>query len=107
MLGNDPKELHWRSLQAVDVITKFETDERGLDSHQVRTRRQKYGHNIIPNIEQRSTVQILLLQFKNLPIILLVTASILSYFLGRGRSHRDSGCCFYDGWFWILYGKEC
>jgi Ca2+-transporting ATPase len=84
MLGNDPKELHWHSLQAVDVITKFETDERGLDSHQVRTRRQKYGHNIIPNIEQRSTVQILLLQFKNLPIILLVTASILSYFLGRG-----------------------
>lgn len=31
-----------------------------LDSHQVRTRRQKYGHNILPNIEQRSTVQILL-----------------------------------------------
>ncbi|MGB7632591.1 MAG: HAD-IC family P-type ATPase [Nitrososphaeraceae archaeon] len=85
MLGNDPKELHWHSLQAVDVIAKFETDvKRGLDSHQVRTRRQKYGHNIIPNIEQRSTVQILLLQFKNLPIVLLVTASILSYFLGRG-----------------------
>jgi len=83
--GNDPKELHWHSQQAVDVIAKFETDvKRGLDSHQVRTRRQKYGHNILPNIEQRSTVQILLLQFKNLPIVLLITASILSYFLGRG-----------------------
>jgi Cation transporter/ATPase, N-terminus len=43
--GNDPKELHWHSLQAVDVITKIETDvKRGLDSHQVRKRRQKYGH---------------------------------------------------------------
>jgi Ca2+-transporting ATPase len=62
----------------------LETDpERGLTSSEVRLRQQKYGRNTIPDVEQRSTAQILFLQFKNLPIILLLTASVLSYSLGR------------------------
>lgn len=75
---------NWHSIASSDVISKFKTDvEKGLSSREVRARRHKYGHNIIPDVEQRSTAQILLLQFKNLPIILLLTASILSYSLGR------------------------
>lgn len=67
-----------------DVVSKLNADvKKGLTSHEVRVRRQQYGHNIIPDVEQRSTVQIFLLQFKNLPIILLLAASVLSYFLGR------------------------
>jgi P-type Ca2+ transporter type 2C len=76
--------LHNWSLQALVAAARLKTDvEKGLDSHEVRARRQKYGHNVISSVEQRSTAQILLLQFKNLPIILLLTASVLSYFLGR------------------------
>jgi Ca2+-transporting ATPase len=75
---------NWHSVTSSEVVAQFKTDlEQGLSSHEVRTRRQKYGHNIIPDIEQRSTIQILLMQFKNLPIILLLTASLLSYSLGR------------------------
>jgi P-type Ca2+ transporter type 2C len=75
---------HWHSMLASDVVSKVESDaDRGLSSHEVRARRQKYGQNIIPNVEQRSTAKILFLQFKNLPIVLLITASILSYSLGR------------------------
>jgi P-type Ca2+ transporter type 2C len=74
----------WHSLQAQDVAKRLGTDiDKGLTTREVRARHQKYGHNVIPNVEQRSTAQILLLQFKNLPIILLLTASLLSYFLGR------------------------
>lgn len=63
------------SLAAREVAKRLGTDvDKGLTSHEVRARHQKYGHNIIPNVEQRSTVQILLLQFKNLPIILLLTS---------------------------------
>lgn len=69
---------------ASDVVLKLKSDvEKGLSSHEVRERRQKYGQNVIPNVEQRSTAKILFLQFKNLPIVLLITASILSYSLGR------------------------
>ncbi|HEU4447094.1 MAG TPA: cation-transporting P-type ATPase [Nitrososphaeraceae archaeon] len=74
----------WHSLQAHDVAKRLETDvDKGLVLHEIRARHQKYGHNVIPNVEQRSTAQIFFLQFKNLPIILLLTASLLSYFLGR------------------------
>jgi P-type Ca2+ transporter type 2C len=75
---------HWYSLPTLDVVSRLKTDlDKGLTTQEVRARRQKYGHNVIPNVEQRSTAQILFLQFKNLPIILLLTASLLSYFLGR------------------------
>jgi Ca2+-transporting ATPase len=71
-------------MSALDVVSKLESnEEKGLSSSEVRARRQKYGHNVIPDVEQRSTAQILLLQFKNLPIILLLAASVLSYSLGR------------------------
>lgn len=75
---------HWHSTQASDIVSKLKSDaEKGLSAHEVRARRQKYGQNVIPNIEQRSTAKILFLQFKNLPIVLLIAASILSYSLGR------------------------
>jgi P-type Ca2+ transporter type 2C len=75
---------YWHSIPVHIVTKRLGTDiDIGLSIQEVRARRQKYGHNVIPNVEQRSTAQILFLQFKNLPIILLLTASLLSYFLGR------------------------
>src|SRR5215218_5073538 len=72
------------SMSALDVVSKLGSNEdKGLSSSEVRARRQKYGYNVIADVEQRSTTQILLLQFKNLPIILLLAASVLSYSLGR------------------------
>jgi Ca2+-transporting ATPase len=71
-------------MSALDVVSKLGSNEdKGLSSSEVRARRQKYGYNVIADVEQRSTTQILLLQFKNLPIILLLAASVLSYSLGR------------------------
>src|SRR5215203_2602012 len=72
------------SMSALDVVSKLGSNEdKGLSSSEVRARRQKYGYNVIADVEQRSTTQILLLQVKNLPIILLLAASVLSYSLGR------------------------
>jgi Ca2+-transporting ATPase len=66
------------------VVSTLRTNvESGLSSHEVRARHHMYGYNTLPDVEQRSTAKILLLQFKNLPIILLLVASALSYSLGR------------------------
>lgn len=74
----------WHSMSAADAVSKLKSnDEEGLTFNEVKARQQKYGHNVIPDVERRSTAQILFLQFKNLPIILLLTASILSYLLDR------------------------
>jgi Ca2+-transporting ATPase len=71
-------------MTAQEVVQKLRTNpENGLVSPEVKVRYLKYGHNLIPDVEQRSTLQIFLLQFKNLPIVLLLAASALSYFIGR------------------------
>jgi Ca2+-transporting ATPase len=71
-------------MQLSDIISQLDTNvENGISTDQVRVRKQKYGQNILPDVEQRSTIQILFLQFKNLPILLLLSASILSYSIGR------------------------
>ncbi len=74
----------WHHIQVSDIVSQLGTDtEKGLSNNEVRIRKQKYGQNIVPDVEQRSTIQILFLQFKNLPILLLLSASILSYSIGR------------------------
>lgn len=71
-------------MQLSDVISELKTStEDGLSAHEVRARHYKIGYNTLPDVEQRSSAKILLLQFKNLPIILLLAASMLSYSLGR------------------------
>ena len=81
----EPKSLpQWHAMQLSDIISQLDTNvENGISTDQVRVRKQKYGQNILPDVEQRSTIQILFLQFKNLPILLLLSASILSYSIGR------------------------
>ena len=84
VLEEEPSSRNWHSVPASGVVSKLESnEEKGLSSSEVKARQQRYGHNVIPDVEQRSTAQILFLQFKNLPIILLLTASVLSYFLDR------------------------
>ncbi len=74
----------WHRILLTDVVSQLGTDtEKGLSTNEVKLKRQKYGPNTLPDVEQRSTIQILFLQFKNLPILLLLSASILSYFIGR------------------------
>ncbi len=74
----------WHSVQLSDLIAKLRTNvETGLSSPEVKARHHKYGYNTLPDAEQKSAAKILLLQFKNLPILLLLAASALSYSLGR------------------------
>jgi len=83
-LSETLKADQWHSIRLSDVISQLNTStENGLSAHEVRARHHKYGYNTLPDVEQRSTATILLLQFKNLPIILLLVASALSYSLGR------------------------
>ncbi len=74
----------WHTLSSDNVVNKLNTDiQEGLSTLEVKLRHQKYGNNTIPAVEQRSAIQIFLIQFKNLPIALLLVASVLSLFLGR------------------------
>lgn len=52
---------------------------KGLDSHQVHNMRKTYGHNRLREAKKKSVLEILIAQFKNLIVILLGVAGILSF----------------------------
>jgi Ca2+-transporting ATPase len=72
----------WSLVEADDVITFWESSRTGLDSQQVESRLRKYGYNVLPQAEPRSTLAIFLGQFRSLPVVLLIGSSILSALTG-------------------------
>jgi Ca2+-transporting ATPase len=74
----------WHTVSDLDVISKLgSSSTEGLSDQEVKERRKIYGENILPEIKHRSKIRILFSQFKNLPIIFLLIATILAYSLGR------------------------
>ena len=51
----------------------------GLNPHQVRSMRGKYGRNRLREAEKKGIVEILIAQFKSLIVILLGVAGVLSF----------------------------
>jgi hypothetical protein len=56
--------------------------DAGLNRAEVADRKKRYGRNLLREIQKRSAWRILLEQFKNLIIVLLGAAAILSFFFG-------------------------
>ncbi|MBW8015712.1 MAG: cation-transporting P-type ATPase [Planctomycetes bacterium] len=51
----------------------------GLDSHQVHSMRKNYGHNRLREARKKGIAEILIAQFKNIIVILLAVAGVLSF----------------------------
>ena len=63
-----------------EVLSHFGVSlDKGLEQHQVRKLRKRYGANRLRKIERKSSWQILLNQFKSLIVILLSVAAVLSF----------------------------
>lgn len=56
--------------------------DAGLNRAEVADRKKRYGRNLLREIQKRSVWRILLEQFKNLIIVLLGAAAVLSFFFG-------------------------
>lgn len=70
--------------EAADAVLKaLNTSETGLSSEEAENRLKKYGKNELKEEEKISVVKLLLSQFKNLLIIILIVASLVSAFLGE------------------------
>lgn len=74
---------NWHSLPASDVLSQLESTEKGLTSGQVVERFERYGYNELPDETKKSPWMLLLEQFKNLLIIILLVAVVLSAVLGE------------------------
>jgi len=61
-----------------EVLTNLETSEQGLGDEQVKNRLQKYGLNKLKEAKKNSLLSKFIEQFKNLMLIILIIAAIIS-----------------------------
>lgn len=76
----DLRQNFW-SMPAEDVLKKLEVSKDGLTSGEAQKRLSNYGPNSIKPKKSNSTLGLLLSQFKSPIVIILLLATILSFFL--------------------------
>jgi Ca2+-transporting ATPase len=74
---------HWHEKNVEQVLQLLQTElETGLSQDDADRRLKKYGHNALPQTEPRSALRILVSQFANLPMVLLIGSSFVSVLTG-------------------------
>jgi len=81
----DSMELHaWHSMEVTAVLQALDAKpERGLEPEEVESRLRQYGPNELTQEEKASAWEIFFAQFKNILIIILIVATILSALVGE------------------------
>ncbi|MCJ7524529.1 MAG: cation-translocating P-type ATPase [Candidatus Aminicenantes bacterium] len=76
--------LDWHSLSAEDIARQLATPiESGLDSREAAKRLEMYGPNQIAALPRPTFLQLLLAQFNNFIVLLLIAAASISGLLGE------------------------
>ncbi len=74
----------WHTLSVPDALSRLTTTrERGLSSSDVARLREQYGLNQLTAKKKASAWKLLLEQFKNVLVIILLLATVMSGFLGH------------------------
>ena len=72
--------------QASDLMKQFGSSENGLTDAKVLENRDQYGPNKLEEKKKKSVVQIFLEQFKDLLVIILIIAALISFATGNPES---------------------
>jgi Ca2+-transporting ATPase len=73
-------------ISAATVLEELQVDpDRGLSEQEVARRRARYGENVLEETGRRPGYELLLNQFKDLLIALLIVAAALAFYLGDTR----------------------
>lgn len=83
MTKKTPRPTHPWAQKTEDILNDLETSVRGLNSTESEKRLETYGLNEIAKKDKKSGVVILLEQFTNPLVIVLMVASIIAFFLGE------------------------
>jgi Ca2+-transporting ATPase len=75
---------HWHTKSKDEAFAELNSSESGLSQEEARARLARYGPNEIQAARRISPWEILLEQFKNVLILILLGATAISFFLGHG-----------------------
>ncbi len=73
----------WHDLPLNEVITKLRTSKNGLDGKEANQRLDEYGPNELSGQEVTSPIKLFITQFKNVMVIVLIIATIISAAIGE------------------------
>ena len=87
MAGTQPPSAEklplWYLLSAEETLRRLETNaESGLSGNQMQQRRARHGSNVMPEGRQRSPARMLLDQFTDFMILVLIAAAAISGLIG-------------------------
>ena len=74
--------MNWYRLKTEEVFEKIKSDEKGLSTDEAKRRRQKFEPNELQEAKKRSIAIMLLAQFKDFMILILLAAAIISGVIG-------------------------
>ncbi|XP_043202010.1 calcium-transporting ATPase sarcoplasmic/endoplasmic reticulum type-like isoform X3 [Amphibalanus amphitrite] len=80
---------HTRTVAEVERYFNVDS-ERGLSEDQVKRHQEKYGPNELPAEEGKSLMELILEQFDDLLVKILLLAAIISFVLAIFEEHEDS-----------------
>ncbi|OLS29314.1 MAG: putative cation-transporting ATPase F, partial [Candidatus Heimdallarchaeota archaeon AB_125] len=72
----------WHSYETKQVFEDLGSEEKGLWEHDVATRLEKYGHNKLTISEKFKVLKMIMEQFTNFLVLLLIAAGIISIGFG-------------------------
>ncbi|KAG6448340.1 calcium-transporting ATPase sarcoplasmic/endoplasmic reticulum type isoform X2 [Manduca sexta] len=89
------EDAHTKSVD--EVLKYFGTDpDKGLSADQVKRNQEKYGPNELPAEEGKSIWQLVLEQFDDLLVKILLLAAIISFVLALFEEHEDAFSAFVE-----------
>jgi Ca2+-transporting ATPase len=77
-------EILFHNLEAADALRALQTTEKGLDTREAQNRFSQYGANELQELARTSPWHTLASQFKNVLVVILLVAAVLSGLLGHG-----------------------
>ncbi|MFT4107350.1 MAG: cation-translocating P-type ATPase [Lacrimispora sp.] len=76
----------WFRLSEEEVLKRLEAGQNGLNSEEILRRRKIYGPNMLKKAERKSAFEVFLDQFKDLLVIILIIAAVISMVSGDVES---------------------
>ena len=76
-------DVSWHTIEAEEVLKRLESSAQGLSSSKAHQRLHEQGKNVIPEAATRSVFVMLLAQFKDFMILVLLGAALISGVIGE------------------------
>jgi hypothetical protein len=86
---SSPVRTHaWHAIPAEEALSVLDSDRAGLSAAEAASRLETYGANVLPEGEKRTLGHMVLDQFKDFLILLLIGAAVIVRTARRGHGHR-------------------